>query len=91
MNTFHLKKKSLKNVVHSSILFLLLNGSLFAQEIISKQKVSDIINANYHAKILKISLDNSAYKVKLLTDNGRVIHVYLDAYTGEFLKQSNSK
>ncbi len=59
-------------------------------EIVPLQKVLAVVGARIEGEIAEIEFEREdgvwAYEVKIITPNGRMIEVYVDAGTGEIMK-----
>lgn len=70
----------------SFILVLIVNTTLFAApEEISKQQAISIATETYPGRVLSVKLDNDIYKVKTLSDDGKVRVILIDAGSGNIL------
>lgn len=85
---------NVKNIMASILLsvLILFTHSLAAEpasQQITKQQAISVVKDNYGGKVLKIDLVESPkasfYKVKLLTNQGRVKQVRIDSRTGKIL------
>lgn len=65
--------------------FLFLPIATFANEVLSRQQVIEIVQQQYGGKVLQAKIKNGSYIVKLLTDSGRVRLIEVDAQNGTIL------
>ena len=71
-------------------LLILLNINIHAAAgVISKQQAVSIAKQAHPGRILAVKLKSTTYKVKTLSDDGRVRFIYIDANTGKI--QSGNK
>lgn len=66
-------------------LFLFSPITAFANEPISRQQAIEIVQHQYGGKVLQAKMKDGSYKVKLLTDSGKVKLIEVDAQTGTIL------
>lgn len=77
-----------------SLLFslsVLLNAPVYAEGAgISKQQAVAIATQNYPGRVLAVKLKKSVYKVKILSDSGKVYVIKVDAASGRIKSGSES-
>ena len=77
-----------------SLLFsclMLLNSPVYAERAgISKQQAVAIATENYPGRVLAVKLKTSFYKVKILSDSGKVYVIKVDAKSGRIKSGSES-
>ena len=67
-------------------LLLFTGTSLFAaSDSISKQQAMDIATRAHPGKVLSVKLEDNAYRVKTLSDKGKVRIIVVDARTGKII------
>jgi len=54
---------------------------------ISKQQAANIAQQYVRGRVLKVTLSNSVYRVKIVSQSGDVISVMVDAMTGQILNR----
>ena len=76
----------------SFTLLLLWNTSLFAApEEISKQKAMNIATEAYPGRVLSVKRDDNVYKIKTLSDSGKVHVIVVDAISGKIISGKKSE
>lgn len=79
----HIKANCCALLIASFFLFSPITG--FANEPLSRQQAIEIVQNQYGGKVLQAKMKNGFYKVKLLTDSGKVKLIEVDAQTGTIL------
>jgi len=70
----------------SFTLLLFLNSAVFAEaEEISKQQAMSIATEAYPGRVLSVKRNENVYKVKTLSNDGKVRVVVIDAKSGKIL------
>lgn len=73
----------------SFTLMLIVNSTLFAApEEISKQQAMSIATEAYPGRVLSVKRVNNVYKVKTLSDDGKVRVILIDADSGKILSDN---
>jgi uncharacterized membrane protein YkoI len=78
--------KTVKTVLFSLFftLILLLNTSVHsAPDGINKQQAVDIVKQQHPGRVLGVKREANVYKVKTLSENGKVRVIYVDAKSGK--------
>jgi len=62
-------------------------GTLYAAAKISKQQAAKIAQQYVTGRILKVSSDGNVYRVKIISQSGDVVSVFINANTGQIINQ----
>jgi len=73
------------------VLVMLLNTAAYAERsAINKQQAVAIATQNYPGRVLAVKLKAEVYQIKILSDNGKVRVVKVDASSGRIKSGSKS-
>ena len=62
-------------------------SALYANAPVSKQQAAGIAQQSVPGRVLKVTFDGSVYRVKIVSQSGDVVSVFVDGRTGQILNQ----